>query len=85
MEDFLADISNTQKLNSFASTQTLEGLRITIKSVLDLIKFLVLDIKYTYVLTAKFNQDCLEVSHVINFVFYIIFLFSYLQNVTLSI
>ena len=41
----------------FLSAQTYEGLRITVYSVIEAIKFL---LGMEFVLTEKFNQDCLE-------------------------
>lgn len=43
------------KDNSFASTQTLVSLRVTLKSTLDLAEFLWVS-GYKYVLTSKLNQ-----------------------------
>ncbi|XP_045023251.1 uncharacterized protein LOC123467367, partial [Daphnia magna] len=44
---------------AFASTLTLSTLRVTILSTIDLVDEL-LDFGFTYVLTGKFNQDCIE-------------------------
>jgi len=43
----------------FLSAQTYEGLKITVYSVIEATKFL-LQNGMQYVLTEKFNQDCLE-------------------------
>lgn len=37
------------------------GLIVTLKGSMQLIKFLIKDCKFTYVMTARFNQDALEV------------------------
>lgn len=50
-------------LPMFASSVTLDGIRVTIKSLIDLVDFL-LD-KFPYVLTEKFCQDILEVYPII--------------------
>lgn len=66
IEDFLVMLNETEK-NSiekntklFASQLTTESLRVTLMSVLDIITLL-LDKDVRYVLTAKSNQDPLEV------------------------
>jgi len=47
--------------------QTYEGLRITIQSTIDLVKYLLYECDFKYVLTAKFNQDGLEVITILLF------------------
>jgi len=47
----------------FLTKQTAEGLKITLQSTIDLIDVLLNDYGFNYVLTAKINQDCLEVLH----------------------
>ena len=47
--------------NHFLSRETGEGLRVTLRSVVDLSKYLLTSCNFDYVLTAKLNQDCLEV------------------------
>jgi len=47
----------------FLTKQTTEGLKITLQSTIDLISVLLNDYGFNYVLTAKINQDCLEVLH----------------------
>lgn len=49
------------KEDEFLTRQTAEGLRMTIKSTIDLTNYLLNINGYAYVLTAKTNQDCLEV------------------------
>ena len=49
------------KEKMFISAQTYEGLRITVSSILEIIPFL-LENGLDFVLTEKFNQDCLEQS-----------------------
>lgn len=46
----------------FCSQTTIEALRITLSSTIDLIDFLFDIGGYDFVLTAKFNQDCIEAS-----------------------
>ena len=50
-----------EKEKMFISAQTYEGLRITASSILEIIPFL-LENGLDFVLTEKFNQDCLEQS-----------------------
>lgn len=45
----------------FLSSTTMNGLRVTILSTIDVVNFL-LDSGYKYVLTGKLNQDCIEVN-----------------------
>jgi len=45
----------------FVSATTNLGLRITINSFIEMINYLLNDLKFKYVLTGKMNQDCLEV------------------------
>ena len=47
--------------NNFLSQKTAEGLRVTLRSVIDLSKYLLKSCDCEYVLTAKLNQDALEV------------------------
>lgn len=47
--------------DNFLTKNTAEGLRVTIKSTLDLINVLH-TCGFDYVLTSKFNQDCVEVN-----------------------
>lgn len=47
--------------HNFASNETIEGLKVTIATTLDIIEYLVNQLNFQYVLTAKLNQDCLEV------------------------
>jgi len=51
------------KDDDFLTKQTSEGLRVTIKSTIDLVNYLHANCDLTYVLTYKFNQDCLEVKY----------------------
>ena len=47
---------------AFVSMTTLKGLRVTIRSVIDMVDLLLQTDEFEFVLTGKFNQDCLEVS-----------------------
>lgn len=48
--------------NDFLTSNTVDGLKITLKSTLDVVNYLLNDKNFAYVLTSKFNQDCLEVN-----------------------
>lgn len=48
--------------NYFLTKQTAEGLRVTLKSTLDLVQYLTLNAGFDYVSTGRLNQDPLEVS-----------------------
>lgn len=61
----------------FASRETLLGLIITVSSTLEIVKYLVEELGYEYVLTSKLNQDCLEVV--------LIYLFIYLFNLAIQL
>lgn len=52
---------NVIKKDNFLTKQTSEGLRITIKSTIDLSNYLLNNCGFQYVLINKFNLDCLEV------------------------
>jgi len=56
--------------NDFLTQMTADGLKITLKSTIDLVDYLLNKYNYKYVLTAKFNQDCLEVYFKITFFLY---------------
>ena len=45
----------------FLAPETAEGLRITLHSILDIVKYLTKDCNFPYVLTGRINQDPLEV------------------------
>ena len=45
----------------FFSDASLMAMRITVISAIELIEFLLKTCKYDFVLSGKFNQDCLEV------------------------
>ena len=63
--------NNIIKEDEFLTKQTAEGLRVTLKSTIDLVNYLLNDCGFAYVLTSKLNQDCLEVS---NFKYYLEFI-----------
>jgi hypothetical protein len=52
---------NDRAINTFASTETVSALRMTIMSIIQMMEYLRDILGFDYVLTAKFNQDCLEV------------------------
>lgn len=47
--------------NTFLTQSTAQGLRVTLKSTVELSKYLLEHCNFKYVLTGKLNQDCLEV------------------------
>ena len=49
------------KESEFLTRSTSEGLRITLTSTIQLVEYLLNECAFSYVLTAKFNQDSLEV------------------------
>lgn len=53
--------NNLIRENEFLTRTTVDGLKITIQSTIDLVNDLLNDYGFIYVLTAKLNQDCLEV------------------------
>lgn len=61
------DISEEHSLASkgkekpFLSDTSLKAMRITLQSTIELVNFLLEKGKYDFVLTGKFNQDCIEV------------------------
>lgn len=54
--------NNDIEKNDFLTSNTADGLKITLKSTLDAVNYLLYEKKFAYVLTSKFNQDCLEVN-----------------------
>ncbi|KAE9530052.1 hypothetical protein AGLY_011514 [Aphis glycines] len=51
---------NLIREDEFLTISTAEGLKITIKSTIDLVEYLLNECGFEYVLSAKTNQDCLE-------------------------
>lgn len=47
--------------NEFLTCSTAEGLRVTLRSSIELCRYLLYDCGFKYVLTGKMNQDPLEV------------------------
>lgn len=66
--------------DDFFTTVTADGLKITLKSTIDLIDYLLNDCNYKYVLTAKLNQDCLEVYFKMTFLFTVIVLYQTMKS-----
>ena len=61
-QSFYQGVARPELPPPFVSKDTIKALRITIRSIIDLIELLLgPSFNLTYVLTAKFNQDCLEV------------------------
>lgn len=58
IQSFLESIRDD---DTFAAPTTLHALKVTLKSILDLIDYVCEVIGFSYVCTGKFNQDCLEV------------------------
>lgn len=54
--------NNYIEKNNFLTSNTADGLKITLKSTLDAFNYLLYEKNFPYVLTSKFNQDCLEVN-----------------------
>lgn len=55
-------ISNKPDQVCFASKETIMAFKVTLKSTVEMIDYLISDLGFSYVLTAKMNQDCLEVN-----------------------
>lgn len=55
--------SRASKFNGlpFISNTSLKAMRITLTSAIELIEYLLMKCNYDFVLSGKFNQDCLEV------------------------
>ena len=51
--------------DEFLTDDTARGLRMTLRSTLDLSKYLLEDLKFDVVFTGKINQDPLEVSYLL--------------------
>lgn len=56
-------IEGSIKENEFLTPNTAQGLRVTLKSTIDLCNYLLNDCGFHYVLTNKMNQDTLEVNY----------------------
>lgn len=63
MVRFLGSKYESIKHYEFLTHQTAEGFRVAIKSAIQLSQYLLNDCKFAYVLTAKMNQDNLEVRY----------------------
>lgn len=62
--------------NEFLTTTTAEGLRVTLRSTIELTNYLLWDCGFEYVLTGKMNQDPLEVIlHILTFLFLLLLYF----------
>jgi len=60
--DLSESIWTTEKKEQpFVAPISIPMMRITIASTIEMVEFLLNDRKWSYVLTGKFNQDCLEV------------------------
>lgn len=57
IQDFLRTLQDS---DTFATRQTITSLRVTLRSILDLVDYLCGVVGFSYVCTSKFNQDCLE-------------------------
>ena len=63
----------------FCSQTTLEALRVTLTSVMDILDLLLYEEDYDFALTGKMNQDCIEVGKIeIFFTKNILFTYSFL-------
>lgn len=47
--------------DQFLSDNTAEGLRVTLNSTIEIIKYLIEEFNFSYILTGKITQDNLEV------------------------
>lgn len=65
--------NNLIKEEEFLTKQTAEGLRVTLRSTIDLVNYLLNDCGFAYVLTSKLNQDCLEVNNLKSLEIYVQF------------
>ena len=67
LETLLEDLWETELafdlkgLSPFFSQTTLETLRITVLSTIELTNYLFSEVNYDFVVTAKLNQDCIEI------------------------
>lgn len=67
--------------NEFLTMTTAEGLRVTLRSTIELPNYLLWDCGFEYVLTGKMNQDPLEViMHFLIFTFQLCLYFLYLLS-----
>lgn len=55
--------SGTIKKEQFLTSNTAEGLRVTLQSMMDLIVYMNSKFNFDYILTGRVNQDSLEVSY----------------------
>lgn len=70
LTDLLNALNNTEihskiskeNFRPFLSDTSLKAMRVTVTSTIQLVEFLLGGCNYDYVLTGKFNQDCIEVS-----------------------
>jgi hypothetical protein len=61
-QSFYQGVARSKLPPPFVSKDTIKALRITIRSIIDLIELLLgPSFNLTYAISAKFNQDCLEV------------------------
>lgn len=62
LDEWYANLTNNLiREDEFLTISTTEGLRMTIASTIDLVEYLLNQCGFGYVLSAKMNQDCLEV------------------------
>lgn len=73
-------IKNIIKEDNFLTKQTSEGLRVAINSTIELVNYIINDCGFAYVLTNKFNQDCLEVPITIFIKYFLSLVIRYLPN-----
>lgn len=53
--------SSSSNNKMFLTQSTAQGLRVTLRSTVEIAKYLLKSCGFKYVLTGKLNQDCLEV------------------------
>jgi len=51
---------------TFASPQTILSMQVTLSTTIEVTEYLILKLGFKYVLTAKLNQDCLEVFQIVS-------------------
>lgn len=68
IEDFLVFLQDwknycqSNKIKFPISASTFNGLRITLKATLEILEYVITELHYDFLLTARLNQDALEVS-----------------------
>ncbi len=61
LTNYIRRLEESPHIAQFASLETLVALQVTICSTLGIVEYLINDLGFSYVLTGKITQDCLEV------------------------